>query len=291
MGVGAAGLINLAIVIIGDHWDGKERVTQVGRNAAVITVGLALMPLTSGMLASVGGWRLSLAPSALALVVAAVAWNRLDDVRPPHASVTLNDQLRSAAAVLRTPTIAATIASGFLLFVMIFGLFLTTLPVHLEQEFSLSAAPRGVLIAIPSITSTLVALNLARLRSRFGLRALLVVGAASLGVSLLTVGASPTVAGVVVGLLVYGLGEGAIIPSLQETAVARASPAQRGVVLATWVAAVRLGQSIGPLLFAAMFDRIGTSATLMLGSLVCIPILLLHGFTSMGEDTAPQDSP
>ena len=83
MGIGTAGLINLAVVLIGDHWEGSERIRQVGRNAAVLTAGLALLPLTSGLLAAAGGWRLSLAPSALALLTAVAAWVLLDDVRPP----------------------------------------------------------------------------------------------------------------------------------------------------------------------------------------------------------------
>lgn len=284
MGFGTAGLINLAVVLIGDHWDGSERVRQVGRNAAVLTAGLALLPLLSGMLAAIGGWRLSLAPSAFGLVTAAAAWVLLDDVRPPHADLALLDQLRAAGHVLRTPAMTATVASGFLIFVMIFGLFLTTLPVHLEQEFGLEAAARGALLAVPSVSSTLIALNLARLRARFGLRSLLVLGAALFGISVLGVGLAPTVVGVVVALLAYGAAEGTTVPSLQEVTAARAPSSQRGVVLAAWVAAVRLGQATGPLLFAAIFTAIGTSATLVLGSLVCVPVLLLHGFTAMGSE-------
>ncbi len=179
---------------------------------------------------------------------------------------------------------AATILSGFLIFVMIFGLFLTTLPVHLAEEFGLGAAPRGALLAVPSISSTLIALNLARLRELLGLRVLLVAGAVLFGLSLLGVGLAATVAGVVVGLLVYGAAEGATVPSLQETTAARAPDAQRGVVLAAWVAAVRLGQATGPLVFAVMLERLGTGPTLVVGSLVALPVLALHGLTPMGRE-------
>ncbi len=284
MGIGTAGLINLAVVLIGDHWDGSERVRQVGRNAAVLTSGLALLPLTAGVLASIGSWRLALAPSALGLVTAVAAWVLLDDVRPPHGQIPLSEQLRSAGRTLRTPAIAATIASGFLIFVMIFGLFLTTLPVHLKQEFGLSAAPRGALLAVPSLTSTIIALNLARLRGRFGLRALLVVGGALFGVALLGVGVAAAVIGVVMGLLVYGVAEGLTVPSLQESTVARAPAAQRGIVLATWVAAVRLGQATGPLVFAALFDAVGTGTTLVIGSAVSLVVVAIHAFTPVGAD-------
>lgn len=282
MGIGTAGLINLAVVLIGDHYDGAERVREVGRNAAVLTSGLALLPLASGVLEELGTWRLSLAPSALGIITAAATVRTLDDVTPPQDGSSLADQLRAARGVLRTPAIAATIASGFLVFVMVFGLFLTTLPVHLEEEFGLSAAPRGLLLGIPSITSTLIALNLTSLRARLGLRRLLVLGAAAFGIALLSVGLASTVWGVVLGLLVYGAGEGSTVPSLQETTAARAGPSQRGVVLATWVSAVRLGQATGPLVFAALFGVLGTATTLVIGSTVALAVMAIHGFTAVG---------
>lgn len=283
MGFGSAGLINLAVVIIGDHWSGEERVRQVGRNAAVLTAGLALLPPVAGVLAMLGSWRLSQAPSVLALVTAWVAWRELDDVRPPHAESTLSGQLRDSVVTLRSPVMLATVISGFLIFVMIFGLFLTVLPVHMERAFGLDAGARGLLLAVPALSATLVSLNLARLRAVLGLRTLLVSGAALFGVALLVTGWASAVVGAVVGLLLYGLAEGFTVPSLQEVTAARAPSAQRGTVLAVWVSAVRLGQASGPLLFSAVFAAVGTADALMLGALVCIPVLALHAFSGIGD--------
>ncbi|MEZ5239376.1 MAG: MFS transporter [Microthrixaceae bacterium] len=284
MGVGTAGLINLAVVLIGDHYEGSDRVREVGRNAAVLTSGLALLPLASGVLETVGSWRLSLAPSALGIVTAVVAWRSLDDVRPPGDQPSLREQLAGARRVLRSPAIRATIGSGFLIFVMVFGLFLTTLPVHLDEEFGLSAAYRGLLLGIPSISSTLIALNLSRIRERLGLRPLLVAGGAAFGIALVGIGLAPTLLAVVVGLVVYGAGEGAMVPSLQETTAARAGASQRGVVLATWVAAVRLGQATGPLLFASLFASIGTGATLVVGASVALAVVAIHALSPIGDE-------
>ena len=282
MGFGSAGLINLAVVLIGDHWTGQERVRQVGRNAAVLTAGLALLPPLAGVLAMLGTWRLSQAPSILALVTAWVAWRELDGVRPPHLESSLGRQVRDVGAMLRSPVMVATTLSGFLIFVMIFGLLLTVLPVHLETDFGLNALARGLLLAIPALSATLVSLNLAQLRERLGLRTLLVSGAAAFGVALLITGWSGAVIGVVVGLLLYGLAEGFTVPSLQEITAARAPAAQRGAVLAVWVSAVRLGQASGLLIFAAVFAAVGTSRALMIGSLVCLPVVALHAFTGIG---------
>src|SRR3546814_443114 len=63
-GVGGAGLINLAVVIIGDHWSGIDRARLVGQNAAVLTLSLATFPPLGGLLTELGGWRLSFAPYA-----------------------------------------------------------------------------------------------------------------------------------------------------------------------------------------------------------------------------------
>jgi len=56
-GVGSAGLINLAVVIIGDHWVGVERARRIGRNAAILTASLVVLPPVGGLLTEVGGWR------------------------------------------------------------------------------------------------------------------------------------------------------------------------------------------------------------------------------------------
>jgi predicted MFS family arabinose efflux permease len=282
MGFGSAGLINLAVVLIGDHWSGQERVRQVGRNAAVLTAGLAVLPPLAGLLGMLGTWRLSQAPSVLALLTAWAAWAELDDLRPPHAESTLGGQLRDAATTLRSPTMAATILSGFLIFVMIFGLFLTVLPVHLQRDFGLDAGARGLLLAVPALSATVVSLNLARLRERLGLRTLLVSGAALFGVALALTGWASSVVGVLGGLLLYGTAEGFTVPSLQEITAARAPAAQRGTVLAVWVAAVRLGQASGPLVFAAVFAAVGTGEALVIGALVSVPVIALHAFTGIG---------
>ena len=49
-------------------------------------------------------------------------------------------------------------------FMMIFGVFLSTLPIHLENEFGYGASVRGLFLALPAVPSTIVAFNLQRIR-------------------------------------------------------------------------------------------------------------------------------
>ena len=110
-GIGSAGLINLAVVLIGDHWTGNERARIVGQNAAILTISLAIFPPVGGLLTELGGWRLSFAPYALGLATAVLIYHRLDANRPV-AGVTLRAQLRGAAPPCATATSSDPSASG-----------------------------------------------------------------------------------------------------------------------------------------------------------------------------------
>lgn len=246
-GFGSAGLINLAVVLIADSWDGTQRAKVIGQNAAVLTVGLALLPAVGGGLAQIGGWRWAFAPFGIALVTAVAVWAYVPDrvvLDPP----TLGGQIRAAAAVVRQPVVAASVAFGGVLFVLIFGLFLTTLPLLLEDRFGLDAGQRGLVLAAPALGSATVALLLGRLRRRFGARRLLRVATALFAVAFLTVGLAPALLVLLGGALLYGLGEGSAIPTVQDLVAGAAPDESRGAVVAVWVGSARLGQTVGPLL-------------------------------------------
>lgn len=276
-GVGSAGLINLAVVLIGDHWTGADRTKVIGRNTAVLTVGLAAMPLLSGAVTEVAGWRITFGIYTVALLTAGAAWWTLDDGRRAD-TASVFDQIRDAAFVLRQPILMATTAAGFVVFMVIFGLFLTVVPVHLADVFGLGAGARGVVISIPAVTSTLAAFNLARISSRISARTVVVVSSIGLMLAFTTIGAAGTLILVVAAALVYGASEGALIPMLQDLNIAAAPEEHRASVIAVWVSFARLGQTVGPLISGAMLGFLSTGSTLVLGASVAGAILILGIF-------------
>lgn len=273
-GVGSAGLINLAVVLIGDHWSGTDRTRVIGRNTAVLTVGLAAMPLLSGAVTELAGWRVTFGIYTVALLTAGAAWWILEAGRPAESPRVL-DQVKDAAVVLRRPLLMATIGAGFLVFMAIFGLFLTVLPVHLAEVFGLEAGARGVLISLPAITSTLAAFNLARITSRVSSRSIVIASAIGLVVAFVMIGLTGALALVVAAALIYGASEGALIPMLQDLNIAAAPDEHRASVIAVWVAFARLGQTIGPLIAGVLLGFLSTGTTLALGAIVAAAILLL----------------
>ena len=263
-GLGSAGLINLAVVLIGDHWSGFERSRRVGQNAAVLTVSLAVFPPLGGLLAELGGWRWSFAPYVVGLVTAVFIWNRLDPNRPLDA-VGLREQLGGARVAVRQRDVLGSISIGFILFMLIFGLFLTALPVHLEREFGLGAGWRGLVLAAPALTSTIAALRLSRLRGRYGAVRMIAIAGGLFTMAFLVMGVAGSLPVLLLGAMIYGLGEGICIPTLQDVVTGTAPAAQRGAVVAIWVGAARAGQTIGPLAAGAVYGATSTGATFVVG--------------------------
>lgn len=270
-GAGAAGLINLAVVIIGDHWDGPARARLIGRNSATITVCLATLPFVGGLLTELGGWRAPFLVYPLSLVTAAVVALMLPRSQPRD--VTVRAQLREALPVLRRPAVAAVMGASVLVFVLIFAELLTVMPLYLDERFGLSSAVRGLILGVPAAGSTAAALSLAQLTGRLGRRRLLIAAAGlqSLALAVLALDAGLLV--LVVAVVVFGLGEGSLIPSLQDMAASAAGASTRGAVVATMVSAARLGQTLGPLGATAMLAVGGPSAAFAVGAVVAAGLL------------------
>lgn len=270
-GCGSAGLINLAVVLIGDHWEGPDRARMIGRNAAVLTLCLSVFPALGGVLTDLGGWRAPFALYPLALVTAGLMAWRLPRSEPLE--VGLREQLGRAAPVLRQPQVLAAIAAGVIVFALIFGLLLTVLPLYLEAAFGLSAGVRGLLLGLPALSNTAVQLSLGRLQ-RFTKRQQLSAGALVLAGGTAITAATPLLAPLVVGILCFGAGEGLLLGNLQDIAASAGDGHSRGTVVALFVSGARTGQTVGPVAAGAGLGLLGASVTLALGAAVALGLLL-----------------
>jgi MFS family permease len=276
-GVGSAALVNLAVVLIGDNWDGSDRTRLIGRNSAVLTIGLAAMPVLSGFVTEAASWRVTFGIYTVALGTAAAAWVTLDGRRPqspPH----VRDQFGEAIVVLRRPVLRASILSAFLVFVAIFGLFLTVLPLHLAEVFGMEAGARGLLIALPAISATLASFNLGRMRTLTSARTVVIFSAVALVIAYVMLGLTTTLIVAITATLIYGASEGFFIPMLQDVTLEDAPDDHRALVLAVWVGFARLGQTIGPLLAGVAVGLIGTGPTFVAGSGIAVLIGLIGVF-------------
>ncbi|HLG01236.1 MAG TPA: MFS transporter [Acidimicrobiia bacterium] len=263
-GVGAAGLVNLAIVVLGDHFEGTMRARMIGRNALALTIGLSVFPTVGGFIGEHWGWRASFIPYGASVVMAVIAAAVLPSTRPSHA-VSMSEQLRSARSSLRDPRVYAMAAAGFAVFILVFGVA-TTLPLHLDEEFAAGALTRGLLLALPAVGAGMISIGMGKLSERWGAWDMVPLGFALIAVAYAGVPIAPALALVTVPALAYGMGEAFTIVPLQDYAAQIATPEHRGVVIAVWVAAARAGQSVGPAVAGFTISTIGTGGTFVAGT-------------------------
>ncbi|MEZ5342216.1 MAG: MFS transporter [Acidimicrobiales bacterium] len=284
-GIGASGLINLAVVIIGDHWQGVARTKAIGQNSAVLTVCLALVPSLSGFIAEATNWRVSLALAGIGIPIGIATYRFLPESHVPI-DRSLRDQIRGARTAIDQPVIRVVIVSGFLLFVVIFGVFLTALPVHLEREFGLGARDRGLILSVPAIGATVVALNLSRLRAWLGIRGLLVSASALISMAAFGVAIGPSLVIVVAASIIYGLGDGTCIPSLQDAATSAAPTEQRASVMAAWVAVSPMAKRSARSGAAAIHGAYSTTAAMLVGAAIFAAVAVIFVFGPLDDKVA-----
>jgi len=282
LGIGSAGLINLGVVLIGDHFDGEERTKWIGRNAAMLTVGLAIIPLVSGVIGEFFSWRVATVGYGFGFISAAYAWNTLRN-EPTRSPQPLKSQLSGVGTAMKTPVIATTILVGTISFAVVFGVFLTAMPNHLETRFSMTSGWRGFMISVPALSSALVGFNLGRIRKRVNVRWALAASSSAWAIGMLFIGWAQVIPLLLLGTLCYGLGEGALIPNLQEVAMSEAPQEHRGAVVATWVGFARLGQTIGPLLAGAVLSASGAPAVFVAGAAASALAAIIFIFGPIGR--------
>jgi MFS family permease len=274
-GFGGAGLVNLAIVLLGDHYeDPKERAAAIGRNSAVLTVGLALNPIVGGFLTDLGSWRLSFAPSLAAFAVA-LAVARLLPPGPPPQVTTLAEQLRGAAPYLRDRRVLTMNTAGLFGFMLVFGVILTVLPIDLDERFGIGAAGRGVIVSLAALTASGVSLAMGRLSARRSTWDLVLAGFAIFAVAFAGAAAAPSVGLAGMAVAGYGIGEGLVIVPLQAYAAGLAPAQYRGLMVAVWVSAARGGQALGPVLAGVCIGAVGVRGSYLMASAAAAGMALL----------------
>ena len=263
-GFGSAGFLNLALIIIGDRYTGPERTRVIGHNTVWITVGAALLPALGGILTELFGWRAAIAPTATTIPLAFFAAR----VLPPDPAVDpvpMRQQLAGAGDLLRRPQVQVLLAAGVMTFLVFFGAYAVTLPIHLEEVFGASAGLRGVIQALPAATLGVAAYGIGPLARRYPTGTLTAFGAAAYVLVFAGIALTSSLAVLVVLVLLLGAANTLSVIPLQSRAAGLAPDHQRGVMVAAWGTAVRVGQVSAPAVVAGLL-AVGSTSTIFWGA-------------------------
>jgi len=254
-GAAAAGLITLAITLIGDTFEGSQRNAIMGLNGAVLSIGTGIYPLVGGLLSEID-WR---APFALYLVGVPVGLLALEILEEPVIEDPVGglSYITGALRALRGIESALLYATALGIFVLLYGGVLTTMPFLLDQDLGLSAVAIGVVLTASSAATAVSSSLNGRLARRFSNPPIIAAGVLALGLGLAGVAWAPTPTLAAIGILPFGAGMGLSMPSL-DTEVSQLVPDRfRGGAMSLRTSMVRLGQTIGPPLYAGLTPVLG----------------------------------
>ena len=272
-GVGAASLGALNVTILGDLYRGPRLMTAMGYNGTVLSVGTAAYPAVGGALAAVA-WHWPFALPIVALPLALLVLVRLE-TRPAQRDVPVGRYLLELVNTLKHRRVVGVLVASLFTFVLLYGAILTYLPIFMAQRFEASPATIGLVLSCMSVTSKAMSAGLGRLSRTFGPRRLIGTGMVAYAVTLAAVPSMKSPVQLAALGLLYGAANGINIPTFIGLLSNSVSDAKRGAVMSINGMVLRLGQTLGPLVMAAIFVSFGIAAVYYAGVVVALVMWVL----------------
>lgn len=272
-GVGASSLSSLNITLVGDLFSGQRRTTVMGYNASVLSIGTATYPALGGVIA-VFGWQYIFALPVLAIPLGIWVLNRLDSPRVSN-RIHLKDYFGKVWKTINQRTVWGLLIINIIVFLILYGTYLTYFPLLMESRLNADSSHIGIMMSLMSVTTAIVSSQLGWINRKIKVRTQLIFG--SLGYMLASVLMIFTGSywGVSVAVMVFGLGHGVIIPSIQNLLVGFASIQERAAFMSVNSMVLRIGQTLGPLLVGLFYAMSGLKAAFMSGAIMALGMIII----------------
>ena len=245
-GMGSASLGSLNATIISDLFHGRDRVSAMGVNSSVLSIGTAAYPAIGGSIALLG-WKFVFFLPLLALPVAYVSMKFLDtnyEKKEQH----LKDYLKETLSNILKPNVIVLFIASIVTFIILFGAYLIYFPILLNDHFDASSFDIGVMMSLMSLTTAGVSFNMGRISKILTPKNSVITGFLLYGISLLLLPLMPNYYMIALPVLIFGFAQGINMPSL-FTLIADYSPkSQRAAFMSINGTVLRIGQTLGPVL-------------------------------------------
>jgi ACDE family multidrug resistance protein len=285
-GIGAAALGALNMTIVGDLYAGKERTTALGYNASVLSIGTAAYPLIGGALATIGWYCPFLLP-AVAFPVALLVIRRLKSPEPKNKQ-RLRTYFGHVWDIVRRRSIVGLFICGLLAFVVLYGAYLTYLPFLVASSFRGTPFEIGLILSATSVSTALTASQLGRFARRFPEKWLLAAGCLIYALGLAAVPFVRHLWLLFIPSLVYGIAAALAMPSITSLIAAFAPMSQRAAIMSLNGMILRLGQTLGPVIMAAVYGLWGLNGVYFVGSFLALGMFGIAAIIIQQPGDGPQ---
>jgi len=276
LGGAFAANVSVATAYVADVTDESERTRWMGMIGASFAVGFTLGPAFGALLAPFGISTPLFAAAGLGALNLVWALFRLRE--PEQHAAPAADESGSRRDLLRDPVIR-TLCLANLAFAAAVTQLETIFAYLVKDRFGFDAVQFGILlVAMAVVMGGIQGGGMKALSARFRERSLVMSGAAILAVAFATLPAAPTVAILVLPLVLAAVGRAILQPSLMSLASMAGSASNRGAVMGTFQSAASLARVFGPAAAGFLYDSSAAGPFWLAAGLMVIVGWLARGF-------------
>jgi MFS family permease len=284
-GIGAAGLSSINITLIGDLYSGEKRTALMGYNASILSIGTAAYPALGGFIA-VFGWQYIFYLPLLAIPLGIFVIFGLNNPEPEdHQGI--GEYFRRIWANINQRSVWGLFLVNMLVFVLLYGTYLTYFPILLSERLHATSVHIGLMMSVMSLVTAATSSQLGRINKRFHSKTILFFGTSFYFLSMLLLLISQSWIQVVPAVIVFGLGHGLLVPSIQNLLVGFASIKERAAFMSVNSMVLRIGQTIGPLLIGIFYAIGSLQASFIAGAVVAL--MMFGAIAGMVKDSNPKN--
>ncbi|MDZ7740906.1 MAG: MFS transporter [Bacteroidota bacterium] len=275
-GIGGAAIGSINITLIGDLYAGKTMAKAMGYNASVLSIGTAAYPAIGGGLAMLG-WYYPFFFPIVAIPVGLLVLFKLNNP-DPEINHRFWNYIRQTLTYLNKKDVIGLFLISILTFIILYGAFLTYIPLLLNDSFKAEAWQIGIILSFSSIVTAVTSSQLELFLNRMGRRKLLMLAYVSYGVSMLSILIMPGIWYLLISVFFFGLAQGINIPSVQSMLAGKAPIQIRAVFMSINGSVLRLGQTLGPLVMGWVYVSFNLAATFIAAFFIALMMISIVFF-------------
>lgn len=249
-GIGIAGLIPVAMTVIGDWYQGEKRLKVMGYLSATIAVAAVVIPLLGGVLAEFS-WRYPFFVYGFSPLLAIAFVVLVPETAPDRSGAHTASYLRGLGKALGSTAVREVFLHSFGTFFLLYAM-VTFVPLFIAARYGYGVSVAGAAISLNGLIAALVAGRAVGLNRRLGRRLTLVCGYTAIGVSLALMPFWPGAPGVVVSLVLFGIGMGVVQPAIFNWATTAGPAELTGSIVALFNTLKFIGMTAAPLVLRSV---------------------------------------
>lgn len=256
LGVAVAGVMTVAVTLIGDYFEGRARERFMGIQAASMSFGGMIFVGAGGFLADIS-WRSPFLIYGFSIVVLLLAMRYLYE---PNRETSVQSLLPD-----KLPPILVLVYAVAFVGMILFYMLPVQIPFLLNEIGVTKNALAGLAIVVATLGSTISSLSYHRLKNRFSFSTILAVLFFLMAIGFLVISSAQQYSTVIIGMIISGFGLGLMMPNLNIWLLSVTPPKIRGTAVGILTMSLFLGQFFSPIAVAPLERIYSLSGVFFLG--------------------------